>query len=159
MWCGMSVAVTAEWPNRRPPGIPRTAEGKVNLSATAPRTADGKPDLSGVWAAKNGNSFFHITGDLKPEEIRPWAAAIYQQREDDFRRDTDGIACLPPGPKAGFAVGAAPMKILQLPNLVAVLFQLHTIFLQIFTIPPWRPEDPQPPWTAHSLWNCLVNTL
>ena len=29
--------------------MPRTADGKVNLSAPAPRTPDGKPDLSGVW--------------------------------------------------------------------------------------------------------------
>ena len=39
----------AQWLNYPTPGIPRTAEGKPNLSAPAPRTADGKPDLSGVW--------------------------------------------------------------------------------------------------------------
>ena len=157
--CVMSVSLTGQWPNRPTPGIPRTAEGKVDLSATAPRTADGKPDLSGVWAAKNGNSFFHITGDLKPEEIRAWAAAIYQQREDDFRRDTDGIACLPPGPKAGFAVGAAPMKILQLPNLVAVLYEYHTIFRQIFTDGRGLPEDPNPTWMGYSIGHWEGDTL
>src|SRR5258708_2193121 len=133
MLCVISVSLAAQWPNRPTRGIPRTPDGKPDLSAAAPRTADGKPDLSGVWAVRNGNSFFHITGDLKPEEIRSWAAAIYQQREDDFRRDTDGIACLPPGPKAGFAVGAAPMKILQLPHLVAVPSQNTTMFPQTFT--------------------------
>ena len=96
----VSVPLMAQWPNHPTPGVPRMADGKPNLSAPAPRLTDGKPDLSGVWAVRNGNALFHITGDLKPEEIRPWAAAIYQQREDDFRRDTDGIACLPPGPKA-----------------------------------------------------------
>jgi hypothetical protein len=45
-----SVApVAAQWIDRPTPGIPRTANGKPNLSAPAPRTADGKPDLSGLW--------------------------------------------------------------------------------------------------------------
>jgi hypothetical protein len=39
----------------------------------------------------------------KPEEVRPWAAALYKQRADDYRKDSDGIACLPPGPKAGIS--------------------------------------------------------
>lgn len=157
--CVMSVSLAAQWPNRPTPGLPRTAQGKVDLTAAAPRTADGKPDLSGVWAVKNGNSFFHTTGDLKPEEIQPWAAAIYQRREDDFRRDTDGIACMPPGPKAGFAVGGAPMKILQLPNLVAVLYEYHTIFRQIFTDGRGLPEDPNPTWMGYSIGRWEGDTL
>ena len=49
----MSAVATAplyaQWPAFSPPGIPKTADGKVDLKAPAPRTADGKPDLSGVW--------------------------------------------------------------------------------------------------------------
>jgi hypothetical protein len=42
-------SLLAQWP-RFPNGtIPRTADGKPDLTAPAPRTADGKPDLSGVW--------------------------------------------------------------------------------------------------------------
>ena len=41
--------VSAQWLNYPTPGVPRTADGKPNLSAPAPRTADGKPDLSGMW--------------------------------------------------------------------------------------------------------------
>ena len=43
----------AQWLNHPTPGIPRTADGKPDLSAPVPRTADGKPDLSGVWLAAN----------------------------------------------------------------------------------------------------------
>jgi hypothetical protein len=39
----------AQWLNYRTPGIPRTPDGKANLSAPAPRRPDGKPDLSGIW--------------------------------------------------------------------------------------------------------------
>src|ERR1700691_5418101 len=96
MLCVMSVSLAAQWPNHRTPGLPQTPDGKPNLSAPVPRSADGKPDLSGVWMPRNSGSLFYVTQDLKPEEIRPWAAAIYKQREDNYRRDTDGIHCLPP---------------------------------------------------------------
>jgi hypothetical protein len=155
----VSLPLMGQWPNHPTPGVPRMADGKPNLSAPAPRLTDGKPDLSGVWAVRNGNALFHITGDLKPEEIRPWAAAIYQQREDDFRRDTDGIACLPPGPKAGIGVGGTPMKILQMPNLVAVLYEYHTIFRQIFMDGRALPEDPNPTWMGYSVGHWDGDTL
>src|SRR5499427_2951436 len=44
-----TAPLSAQWPAFSPPGIPKTADGKVDLKAPAPRTADGKPDLSGVW--------------------------------------------------------------------------------------------------------------
>jgi hypothetical protein len=156
--CVTSVSLTAQWPNHPTPGLPRTPEGKPNLSAPAPRSADGKPDLSGVWLVKNGS--FYLASDLKPEEMRPWAAALYKQREDDFRKDTDGIACLPPGPKAGIGLGGFPMKIVQTPNLVVVLYEYHTIFRQIFTdgraLPP---EDANPTWMGYSVGHWDGDTL
>ena len=41
--------LAAQWAQYHTPGIPRTADGKPNLTAPAPRTADGKPDLTGLW--------------------------------------------------------------------------------------------------------------
>ena len=102
--CVLCFSLAAQWPNRPTPGIPRAPNGEPDLcAAPAPRSAAGKPDLSGVWLVKNENSY--LAADLKLEDMRPWAAALYKQREDNFRRDTDGIACLPPGPKAGIGVG------------------------------------------------------
>ena len=43
----------AQWLNHPTPGIPRTADGKPDLSAPVPRTADGKPDLSGLADASS----------------------------------------------------------------------------------------------------------
>ena len=53
-----SVPLSAQWLNYPTPGIPRTPDGKPNLSAPAPRTADGKPDLSGIWAGRNSGRYF-----------------------------------------------------------------------------------------------------
>ena len=39
----------AQWPRHMPAGVPRSADGNVNLDAPVPRMADGTPDLSGVW--------------------------------------------------------------------------------------------------------------
>src|SRR6476659_460805 len=51
----LPVSLCAQWLNLPTPGIPRTADGKPNLTAPVPRTPDGKPDLSGVWQTAAGN--------------------------------------------------------------------------------------------------------
>ena len=157
--CVTSVSLTAQWPDRLAPGIPRTPGGQPNLSAPAPRSADGKPDLSGVWLVNNSSSLFYVAGDLKPEEMLPWAAALYKQREADFRKDSDGVHCLPPGPKAGISVGPFPMKILQTPGLVAVLYEYQTIFRQLFTDGRALPKDPNPTWMGYSVAHWEGETL
>ena len=155
--CVLCFSLAAQWPNHPTPGIPRTPDGKPDLSAPAPRSADGKPDLSGVWLVKNGS--FYLASDLKLEEMRPWAAALYKQREDNFRKDTDGIACLPPGPKAGVGVGNFPMKIIQTANVVVVLYEYHTIFRQVFTDGRALPEDANPTWMGYSVGHWDGDTL
>lgn len=155
--CVTSMSLTAQWPNRPAPGLPRTSDGKPDLSAPTPRAADGKPDLSGVWVVRNGS--FYLTSDLKPTDIRPWAATVYKQSEDSFRRDSDGIQCLPPGPKAGIGVGPFPVKIVQTSNLVLVLYEYEIIFRQIFTDGRALPEDPNPTWMGYSVGRWDGDTL
>src|SRR5437867_11417304 len=43
-----------QWVGVRLPNVPRTADGKPNLSAPAPKTPDGKPDLTGLWRNPDG---------------------------------------------------------------------------------------------------------
>ena len=155
--CMMSVSLMAQWPKHATAGLPRTADGNLDLAAPLPRSADGKPDLSGVWAVRNGS--FYLTWDLKPEEMRPWAAALYKQRQENFRRDTDGIACLPPGPKAAIGVGGFPIKIVQTPGLVVILHEYDTIFRQVFTDGRALPEDPNPTWMGYSVGRWEGDTL
>src|SRR5689334_7322704 len=44
-----AVAVGAQWPKYPATGVPRDAQGNVQMDAPTPRTADGKPGLSGLW--------------------------------------------------------------------------------------------------------------
>jgi hypothetical protein len=43
--------VSAQWVKYPTTGVPRKADGKVDMSAPTPRLANGKPDLSGIWMA------------------------------------------------------------------------------------------------------------
>jgi hypothetical protein len=45
----LPAALFAQWPSYPTPGVPRTPDGKPNLTAPAPKTPDGKPDLTGIW--------------------------------------------------------------------------------------------------------------
>ena len=41
----LTVPVSAQWARHTPPGTPKNAEGKPDLTAPTPRMPDGKPDL------------------------------------------------------------------------------------------------------------------
>jgi hypothetical protein len=47
--------LSAQWLHYPTPGIPRTPDGKPNLSAPTPKTREGKPDLSGIWRGPKTN--------------------------------------------------------------------------------------------------------
>ena len=151
------LPLAAQWPNRPTDGVPRTPDGKPNLSAPAPRATDGKPDLSGVWRIHK-SYLLNAMPDLKPEDIQPWAAAIYQRSSENFRNDTDGINCLPPGPKTSLSVGS-PVKIVQTPKLVVLLYEYQTLFRQVFTDGRGLPEDPNPTWMGYSIGHWEGDTL
>jgi hypothetical protein len=50
-----SNPLAAQWVHYPSAGVPRKADGKVNMSAPAPRLADGKPDFSGIWTTGEPN--------------------------------------------------------------------------------------------------------
>src|SRR5262249_46916882 len=48
----VSASLHAQWTTYPSAGIPRTADGRPNLTAPAPKDRDGRPDLSGMWGAE-----------------------------------------------------------------------------------------------------------
>ena len=148
----------AQWLDHRAPGIPRTADGKPNLSAPAPKTAGGKPDLSGVWDP--GRKYIRdIAVDLKEVPFQPWAEKVFQDRATGAHSGEESDAnCLPQGvPKLDAA--PAPWKIVQLPGEIAILYEAFTQFRQIFMDGRPLPQNPNPSWLGYSVGRWEGDTL
>ena len=140
----MTASAHAQWLNYPTPGIPRTKDGKPNLTARAPRTG-GKPDLSGMWSMAGLGAAFNITN----VEMLPAAAALYKKRADTYANDDPAVACLPEGPRAGLA-GLDPFRIIQSGSMMVVLHETGT-YRQIYTDGRPLPKDMNPTWMGYSI--------
>ena len=154
---GFSAApLSAQWSPHISRRAPLKADGSVDLTAPAPRTADGRLDLSGVWEqygeGDNPKYLTNLAADLKPggAPLQPWAAALLQKRAENHSIDHPGARCLPSGIPEKDAV-PAPVKIVQTPDLIVLLYESRTIFRQIFTDGRALPDDPQPAWQGYSI--------
>jgi len=147
----LPVSLCAQWPNVRTPGIPRTADGKPDLTAPAPRTADGKPDLSGLWMPETNMNMADIIQNIKDEVIfKPAAEAIFQKRIADYKKDGIYARCLPLGPGDIFV---GPFRIIQSPTEIALLRNriAGDDYRQIFVDGRELPKDPNPTWRGYSV--------
>lgn len=144
------VSLAAQWLDFRTPGIPRTADGKPNLTAAAPRTPDGKPDLSGIWQPETNPYRFDLIDDPNDEHVfRPAAEAVFLTRVRDFRRDDPVTNCLPGGPSDMLA-GA--YRLVQSSNVIALLYENQTgRYRQIYMDGRALPVDPNPTWLGYSV--------
>ena len=180
-----STSAFAQWLNYSVPGTPRTRDGKPNLSAPAPRALNGKPDLSGVWhvqptgMAEMKRLFgdradatdvpgmeldtiskygINILQDFKAEEwpIRPAAAQIMRGRTG---ADFPSTHCLPLGvPLASLL--SEPIKIVQSPKLIAILYEADDKHRQIYTDGRVLPKQfDQPAWLGYSVGRWERDTL
>ena len=157
----LSRPLTAQWLNYKTPGIPRTPDGKANLSAPAPRTADGKPDLSGVWRGPRTSVYTqNIAADLKPNEIQPWAQAVYQEHVRNLGADSPRAHCLPDPPPYYHLAGLA--RIVQTPALTLIVNEGVSnsgVTRTIFTDGRGLPEEMNPSWLGYSVGHWDGDTL
>jgi hypothetical protein len=147
----------AQWFDLPTPGLPRTADGKPDLTAGAPRLADGKPDLSGIWQRSSGRYYNNVAADLEPEDVQPWADALYRQRRADFGKDSMEVQCLPYGP-AATTTPYGDFKIVQTPTLILILLSDLT-YRQIHMDGRSLPLDPNPTWMGYSVGRWEGDTL
>jgi hypothetical protein len=176
-----------QWLKYPTPGTPRGSDGKPDLSAKAPRASNGKPDLSGVWLtefeapAENERLFgaglkqFSVPGDdpstfskyylnilsdftADDSPMRPATVDLFR-RNQAKRAESPSARCLPHGLPRTDLFSYAPFKIIQTPQVIAVLYEADNTYRQIYTDGRPLPVDPQPTWGGYSIGKWEGDTL
>ena len=151
--CVTGAPLTAQWLDHPTPALPRTADGKPNLSAPAPRAPDGKPDLSGLWNRMSPKYSRNIAADLKPGDVLPWAEALVNERRENLGKGYMNTMCVPFGPSyvtSADTTGAEMMKIIQTPSVIVILNPDLT-YRQVFMDGRALERDPNPAWMGYSV--------
>lgn len=154
----IAAPMGAQWVHYPTPGIPRTKEGKPNLTAPAPRMANGKPDFSGIWEAPSEKYLDNLGADGVEIPMRPWAAALYKERRENFGKDRPSSHCLPHS-VTDFDAHFMPKKIVHTPGLLAMLFESYHSWRQIFTDGRPLPKQRDPAWFGYSVGQWEGDTL
>jgi hypothetical protein len=168
-WLGFSAAAFAAAPLAAQPST-RPAE------RPAPRTADGKPDLSGIWVATGALLLFEgeevfaaaraadAAAGRPPgnsSETPPYNAEAEAQRQYFLSRqgiDDPMARCLLTGvPRIKFR--PLPFEIVQLPDRVIMLYEIHHAFRIIPTDGRAPPEDAEPSYLGESVARWDGDTL
>jgi hypothetical protein len=177
---GTVATGSAQWINYHDPRLPRTSDGKPDLTAPAPRTPGGKPDLSGVWQVEpspwgelkplvgNLNDAFapgddlrdfskyaiNILADFKPEDepIRPEAKAALRAPR------AAATSCLPQGIPFVYLI-PTPSKWIQTPENIAIVMEGMNGVRQVYLDGRQPPADREPLWQGYSTGRWEGDTL
>jgi len=175
-----------QWPAYPSPGVPKTADGKPNLTGPVPRSADGKPDLSGIWQymrppsapappaepppapgtapdviplAVRLSQFWNLGASFQDGlPFQPWAAELHRQRVATNSKDNPDAHCLPLGVMQLHTHGQ-PRKMIQTPGVIVILYEANAGVRQIFTDGRPLPRDPQPWWFGYSTGKWQGDTM
>jgi hypothetical protein len=167
---GFGIPLGAQWLKYPSVGVPRTAAGKVNMSAPTPRTADRKPDLSGLWVTSNPwcPTGYDANSGLCGLELpmgldginlgrtlqgglpyQPWLAKLVKERTANDSKDDPHVRCLPDTFLRAYSLPHI-LKIVQTPGLLIMLSEVNASYRQIFTDGRPLPVDPTPSWQGYS---------
>lgn len=113
-----SSPLYAQWFDLKTAGVPRLANGNVDMAAPVPLTEGGKVDMSGVWVPVDAHGTL-----FDSSRYQGWAIDTIAVHERNFFGDEPRFSCLPSGPgsyPAGASVGGT-RRIVQSPEYIAVL--------------------------------------
>jgi hypothetical protein len=179
----VSSTAAAQWPRYSTPGVPRTPDGKPNLTAPAPRTADGKPDFSGNWQRGDGQlgpagggtlpgpapvfssgppvtTFRDVGANMKEGlPLQPRAATLVASRRGENSKDNPDAHCLPMGIMQ-FHNHGQPRKVVQTPGLIVITYEANYGLRYIYMDGrPLPGKDAQPWWYGYSVGRWEGDTL
>jgi hypothetical protein len=179
----------AQWPAYPTPGVPKTAEGKPNLTGPAPKAANGKPDLSGVWQYMRPPNETPPTAATPPPAANPAAPAdivpLAVRRSQFWNLGASFKDGLPFQPWAAelhrqrveqnskdnpdahclplgvmqLHTHGQPRKIIQTPEVVVIIYEANSGLRQIFTDGRPLPKDAEPWWYGYSVGHWEGDTL
>ena len=179
----LSPRLSAQWPPYPTAGVPKTPDGKPDLTGPAPRTADGKPDLSGNWLRGDGQlgpagggtlrgpaptfsigppvaTFRDVGVNFKEGlPLQPWAADLVKARRAENSKDNPDAHCLPMG-LMQFHNHGQPRKMVQTPGLMVIVYEANYGLRWIFTDGRTLPgSEAQPWWYGYSAGRWEGDTL
>jgi len=178
----LAMLSSGQWINEPARGVPRTRDGKPNLTAPAPRT-NGKPDFTGLWqtdtatpgevekivpglslSAVPGDDpttfnkyFFNVLADHTQDSVKLSPDAEKAFGVNRALRDSLGPQCLPNGLPMTELL-PIPRRIVQTPNLIVVLYE-GDVPRQIHMDGRRLPANPNPAWVGYSIGKWDGDTL
>jgi hypothetical protein len=172
--------LAAQWVKYPTAGVPRTADGKVDMKAATPRMADGKPDFSGVWMTgetnrrgKGGDADLPgdpsaISASRKMANLgvdmegglpyQPWLVPIVNERTANKAVDDPHIVCWPDNFIRAYGMPHL-LKFVHSPSLLVVLNELNAGYRQVFVDARPLPKDPFPQLQGYSSAKWAGDTL
>jgi hypothetical protein len=163
----------AQWLDYSTAGVPRKADGTVDMAGSAPRLADGKPDFSGIWisakpdqdVASDGHDLgsgpqmanigVSLPGGLP---YQPWQLPIVKERTENLAIDDPHIRCLPDHFIRAYGLPHM-LKFVHKPDLLIVLNEMNAGYRQVFTDARPLPDTPSPAWQGYSSAKWSGDTL
>jgi hypothetical protein len=171
----LAQTAAAQWPAYEEKGVPRKADGTVDMDAPAPRDAQGHTDLSGLWDRAGGGGGFGGGRPAQPRTpadgpppgnfanvgagiegglpFQPLAAQLRQERMSNNQKNNPDALCLPMG-LTQLHFHPQPRKMVQTPGVILMMYEGNEGLRQIFTDGRKLPElneDLQPWWYGYSV--------
>lgn len=146
----------AQWFDWSYPQVPRTSEGKPDMTAAVPSTPDKRVDLSGLWVPVNASGSLYDASRL-----RGWAQDALAEAKRNFYRNDPRLHCLPSGPGSWAAEGIAGgmRRIVQHPEVIAVLNEDMTHRQIYMDGRGLEAETVLPSWMGYSVGRWEGDTL